>query len=84
MAKSKYKESLAKWTAIVSFAIGWILVIINFFLPPIGDIANSTLWILGQSLLYTGAVIGIANYTTGKIYEIKREVGIEEKEDGEE
>lgn len=79
--KMTYKDKLAVWTASISFAIGWILVVVNFFVSPIGVVEDSTLWVLGQGLLYTGSVIGITQYTKGELSKIKRQVGINEDED---
>lgn len=80
-----YKNKMAVITGYVSFFAGWILTIINFFYPPIGFIADGTLWVLGQGLLYTGAVIGITQYTKGQIKKIRHSVGLppEEEEDEE-
>ena len=86
MAESKnnkmtYKDKLAVWTASISFLLGWVLVVVNFFLPPLGVVADSSLWILGQALLYCGGVIGIAQYTKGELRKIKYQVGISDIED---
>lgn len=78
--KLTYKEILGIWTASISFALGWILVIINFFLPPLGEVADSSLWVLSQALLYTAAVIGLAQYTKGEIAKIRYQVGIKDEE----
>lgn len=72
-----YKDKLALWTACISFSLGWILTIINFFVSPMGEISDSTLWVLGQALLYCGGVIGITQYVKGEIKDIKQKVGIE-------
>lgn len=77
--KLTYKDKLAISTSTISFVFGWALVIINFFIPPLGYVANSTLWILGQSLLYCGAVIGIAQYTKGEIMKIRDKIGLNDE-----
>ena len=79
--KMTYKDKLAVWTASVSFFLGWALVVINFFMDPVGAIADSSLWILGQALLYCGGVIGIAQYAKNEINKIKYHVGMETDED---
>lgn len=79
--KMTYKDKLAVWTASISFLLGWVLVVVNFFIPPIGVVADSSLWILGQALLYCGGVIGIAQYAKGEIRKIKYQVGIHDEED---
>lgn len=79
--KLGYKDWLAIITSYTAFAIGWILIIVNFFVSPIGDVNDSSLYILGQSLLYTASVIGVATYTRGEIRKIRYKVGIEDKDD---
>ena len=61
------KEKLAFWTASISFTLGWLLAIINFFVSPIGELSDSTLWILAQALTYTGSVIGICQFVKTEI-----------------
>ena len=79
--KLTYKDKLAVWTASLSFFLGWALVVVNFFIDPMGAIADSTLWILGQALLYCGGVIGIAQYAKTEMNKIKHHVGMETDED---
>lgn len=74
---TKQKAKLAAWTGWISFFAGWALTITNFFLPPMGEIADSTLFVLGQSLLYVGAIIGITSYAKAEVRQMKREIGIE-------
>lgn len=63
MAKiSDSKQKAAFVTAIVSFIIGWGLTIWGFILPPKGEVANSTLAILGEAMVYTASVLGVTLY----------------------
>lgn len=41
---------------------GVILTTIGFFIEPTGEVHDSVLWVLGQTLLYSGGALGIANY----------------------
>lgn len=82
--KMSYKDKLGLWTASVSFILGWILTIANFVYPPFGIVADSTLWIMGQSLLYCGGIVGIAQYTKGQIKKIRHSVGLPPDEEDEE
>ena len=68
------KEKLSYITCVSSFVIGWILTIVGFILPPSGEVSDSVLWILGQSLLYTGAVLGISSYYSSQLNNFKTEV----------
>ena len=77
----KQKTTMAVYTGWITFSLGWFLTVVNFFAPPLGEVADSTLWILGQALLYVGAVIGISTYARHEIHSIRREVGIETEDD---
>ena len=79
----KQKTTMAVYTGWITFSLGWFLTVVNFFLPPMGEVADSTLWILGQALLYVGAVIGISTYARHEIRSIRREVGIEPEDETE-
>ena len=41
------KEKLSYGFAIAAFIFGWGLTIAGFIVPPMGEIANSVLWVLG-------------------------------------
>lgn len=86
------KQKTAYATAIVAFVLGWFLVIMGFFMPPEGEVADSILWILGQSLIYTASVLGVTMYFNSQMVkfradtrryiqkEIRAEEEVEEKE----
>lgn len=65
--KRETKETLAVISACVMLGFGIILTAIGFALDPAGEIHDSVLWVLGQSLIYAGAVFGIAAYTKGLV-----------------
>ena len=56
------KQKFAIVTAVLAFVVGWGLTIAGFIIPPQGEVADSVLWILGQSLIYTASVLGIGMY----------------------
>lgn len=58
---------MAVISACVMLGFGIILTAIGFALDPTGEIHDSVLWVLGQSLIYAGAVFGIAAYTKGLV-----------------
>ena len=78
---TKQKAKLAVWTGWISFFAGWFLTFVNFFSPPLGVVEDSTLWILGQTLLYVAGIIGLTTYAKAEIHSIRREVGIETEDD---
>lgn len=70
------KNWLTNVTCIVSFTIGWALTIAGFCVPPIGEVADSILWILGQVLLYCGACVGISQHYNTELHKIKKQLGL--------
>ena len=68
------KTKVAYISAIVAFVIGWGLTVAGFIVPPVGAVTESVLWILGQSLVYSASVFGVALYTTGAVKSMKREI----------
>lgn len=69
-----FKDKLSYLFAIVCFCLGWIITFIAFFIDPIGTVADSILWILGQSLLFSGSIIGIGQYYNAQTQNFKYEI----------
>ena len=68
------KTKLAIITAISAFILGWTLTIACFFIEPKGEVTDSTLWILGQSLIYASGVFGVTSYFNAESKRISREI----------
>lgn len=68
------KNKVAIITAVVAFIVGWGLTIAGFIVPPVGEVADSILWILGQALLYAASVLGIGMYVGGEVRRMKTEI----------
>lgn len=56
------KDKIAIISAIMAFILGWGLSIAGFWITPIGEVADSVLWILGQALIYAASVFGVTSY----------------------
>lgn len=56
------KDKIAIISAIMAFILGWGLSIAGFVITPIGEVADSVLWILGQALIYAASVFGVSSY----------------------
>jgi hypothetical protein len=69
-----FKEKSAIMSAWVAFLLGWAITIAGFFVPPMGDVADSVLWILGQALIYAASVFGITTYFATSIKQNKTEI----------
>ena len=65
------KQKFAIVTAVVAFIAGWGLTIAGFVIPPEGEVADSVLWILGQSLIYTASVLGIGMYFNNQMVKFR-------------
>lgn len=61
------KDSIAVISAIVMLCFGITLTAIGFALDPSGEVSDSVLWILGQSLIYAGGIFGVAAYTKNMV-----------------
>ena len=68
------KEKLAILSAIIAFILGWCMSIAGFWIPPIGEVADSILWILGQALLYAASVFGVSAYFRSETVQLKRDM----------
>lgn len=81
-----FKNRLAVITCLIAFGLGWSLTIAGFIIPPLGEVADSILWILGQSLLYTASVLGIGMYTNNLVKNgirgIRRDLRLKEEDEG--
>lgn len=69
-----FKEKSAIMSAWVAFLLGWAITIAGFLVPPMGDVADSVLWILGQALIYAASVFGITTYFATSIKQNKTEI----------
>ena len=68
------KDKLAILSAIIAFILGWFMSIAGFCIPPIGEVADSILWILGQALLYAASVFGVSAYFRSETVQLKRDM----------
>ena len=68
------KEKIAILSACLAFILGWAMSIGAFFVPPVGEVADSILWILGQALLYCSATFGIAAYFKSETVQLRRDM----------
>lgn len=68
------KEQIAIISACVAFILGWAMSIGAFFVPPVGEVADSILWILGQALLYAASVFGVSAYFRSETVQLRRDM----------
>lgn len=68
------KDKVAIGTAVASFVLGWTLTAIGFWCEPLGEVADSCLWILSQSLLYCGSVVGVSAYFNSEAKRMRADI----------
>ena len=69
------KQKVAIITALIAFGIGWGLTIAGFIVPPLGEVSDSVLWILGQALIYAASIFGVTTYFSAESKQIKKDIG---------
>lgn len=72
--KCTIKDKIAIISAITAFILGWGLTIAGFIVPPLGDVSNSVLWILGQALIYVASVFGISGYFNAETVKLRHDM----------
>ena len=48
--------------AITTLVLGWLLTYIDYFYNEDAGVHQSVLWVLGQALTFSGALLGIKSY----------------------
>jgi len=67
------KEKLAIISACIAFLAGWTLTGIAAFIPLLIS-EQGVLWILGQSLIYSASVFGVALYFKAESTQMKHDI----------
>lgn len=49
-------------SAYLMLGSGVALSVMGFYVEPVGEISDSVLWLLGQTLLYAGSIFGVTVY----------------------
>lgn len=68
------KEKIAIISAVLAFVAGWGLTIAGFVLPPLAEISDAVLWVLGQSLIYAASVFGVTSYFSAETAKMKHDI----------
>lgn len=66
------RENITYGSAVGMLVFGVILTTAGFIIPPQGEIHDSVLYVLGQCLIFSGSVMGVGAYATGKMRHIER------------
>ena len=74
MSSKEFRSQIGSITALLAFLFGFGLCVAGFCVPPVGEVSGSVLWILGQSLLYCGGILGISTHYATKMREFESEI----------
>lgn len=73
------KEFITICSAMGMLLFGCAMVVAAFLIEPVGQVSESILWVFGQSLIYAGGALGIANYAKQSARDAVREFEEERK-----
>lgn len=73
------KEGISYTMAVVLFVFGIVMSIWGFVTPPEGELSNSVLFLVGQSLLFIAAILGISYSYEEKLSHFQNEIRREMK-----
>jgi len=68
------KENVTYGSALFMLVFGVVLTTAGFVTAPVGEIHDSVLYVLGQCLIFSGSVMGVGAYATGKMRHIEDSV----------
>lgn len=68
------KEQITYIVAFLAFILGWTLTILGFYVPPVGEVADSVLFILGESLIFVSSIIGVTSYFNSEARNLRHSV----------
>ena len=64
------KNNISIASAVVMQLSGIVLAFLSFYRSPDGEITDSVLWYVAQTLLYSGSIYGVTVYVQTKFAEI--------------
>lgn len=65
--KNTQQHSLKEWTAVAALAAAIAFSFTALFIPPMGIISASALWVVAQFLIFTASALGIDAYVSNRI-----------------
>ena len=68
------KENVAMFSAVIIQVSGIVIAFLSFFRTPVGEISDSVLWYVSQTLIYSGSIFGVSVYVQTKVAEIRSEL----------
>lgn len=68
------KDKLSYIFACLALVFGLGITLAGFLVPPLGEVHDSVLWILGQTLIYSGSVVGISIHYQNELGKFKKDI----------
>ena len=68
------KNNISIASAVVMQLSGIVLAFLSFYRSPDGEITDSVLWSVAQTLLYSGSIYGVTVYVQTKFAEIRSQL----------
>lgn len=68
------RERLSQLSALGLLVSGVLMSAAGFVADPFGEISDSVLWYLAQTLLYAGSVFGVSVYIQTKFAELRSQL----------
>lgn len=68
------RETISYIFAALALVVGFGLTITGFIIDPRGEIHDSVLFVLGQCLVFAGAVCGISLHVNNSMARLKQEL----------
>lgn len=68
------KNNISIASAVVMQLSGIVLAFLSFYRSPDGEITDSVLWYVAQTLLYSGSIYGVTVYVQTKFAEIRSQL----------
>jgi hypothetical protein len=68
------KDKLAYIFACLALTFGFGITLAGFLVPPLGEVDDSVLWILGQTLIYSGSLVGITVHYQNELGKFKKDI----------
>lgn len=62
--KKEVKEDIKIWSAIIMLVAAVGFGIAGFCVPPVGQLSDSTLWLIAQFLMYAATAMGVDAYVS--------------------
>ena len=69
-----FKEKLSYVFASVALGFGILLTFLGFLVDPMGVVDDSVLWVLGQTLIYSGSIVGISMHYKQELNNFKDDI----------